>query len=179
MKRTLLTVISVIATLFAVSTEAIANSEYKYYDVKQSRTENISVSDTLGTITDNIDQDTIMQLYAVDEFPRFEQCKDVSIEESQQCFKQHLYLFIVRNFSYPEAAMDKGLQGIVNVVFKINTNGIVEILEAKGEHPILNNHARTIIERLPRFIPAKYKGVPVAILCIQPIRFTLNDTLND
>lgn len=175
MKRTLLTVISVITILFTVSTETIANSEHKYYDVRQSLTENISVSDTLSAITDNIEQDTIMQLYAVDEFPRFEQCKYVSREESQQCFKQHLYLFIVRNFSYPESALYNGVQGIVNVVFKINTNGIVEILEVKGEHPILNNQARTIIERLPRFIPAKYKGVPVAILCSQPIRFTLND----
>lgn len=173
MKRALLTTISVIAILLAVSTKARANSEYNYYEKRQSIIEVFSASDTLTTITKNIANDTVMQLYAVDEFPRFEQCKDATKEENQQCFQQHMHQHILYNFSYPDLALENGIQGRVNVLFKINTDGKVEILDVIGEHQILNNKAREIIEKLPLFTPAKHKGIPVSVSYSQPIRFML------
>lgn len=59
--------ISVIV-IVTVSTKAIANREYNYYERRQCTIEVFSTSDTITTITKNIANDIVMQLYAVDEF---------------------------------------------------------------------------------------------------------------
>ena len=74
---------------------------------------------------------------------------------------------------YPEAARDRGIEGVVLLEVVIAKSGSVEpeirIIESI---PILDQAAVTAVRRW-RFSPGRDHGVPVRVLLQIPLRFTL------
>ncbi|WP_232780454.1 energy transducer TonB [Capnocytophaga cynodegmi] len=109
----------------------------------------------------------------VDKTPRFQKCKNVSESESFECFKKELDAHIARNFKYPKEAAEKSLQGRVNILFSIGTDGKVSIKSMKGGEKVLQEEAKRLIETLPQLIPGQHQGKNVAVTFVYPINFKL------
>ncbi len=89
----------------------------------------------------------------------------------EKCFDQKLRDHIIRNFVYPEIAMEDKLAGTVTVEFIITKKGKVEVLEVTGAHRYLQREAIRIIKSLPKMIPGKWGNKPIAIAYTVPITF--------
>ncbi|MFJ1351750.1 TonB family protein [Capnocytophaga canimorsus] len=109
----------------------------------------------------------------VDKAPRFKECENVSESESFECFKKGLDAHIVRNFKYPKEAAEKDLQGRVNVLFSIGTDGKVSIKSMSGGEKELQEEAKRLIETLPQLIPGQHQGKNAAVMFLYPINFKL------
>ncbi|MBM0654068.1 TonB family protein [Capnocytophaga genosp. AHN8471] len=109
----------------------------------------------------------------VEEKPKFIACEDVSKEKEAECFKEQLNKHVIRYFYYPKEAIDKGIEGRININFQINTNGSVTVIGVRGTDKLLETVAKEIIEKLPTFIPGKQGGKPVPVTFNYPINFKL------
>jgi tonB family C-terminal domain len=109
----------------------------------------------------------------VEEKPKFIACEDVSKEKEAECFKEQLNKHVIRYFYYPKEAIDKGIEGRININFQINTNGSVTVIGVRGTDKLLETVAKEIIEKLPTFIPGKQGGKPVPVTFSYPINFKL------
>ena len=109
----------------------------------------------------------------VEEKPKFMACEDVSKEKEAECFKEQLNKHVIRYFYYPKEAIDKGIEGRININFQINTNGSVTVIGVRGTDKLLETVAKEIIEKLPTFIPGKQGGKPVSVTFSYPINFKL------
>lgn len=87
----------------------------------------------------------------VEEKPKFIACEDVSKEKEAECFKEQLNKHVIRYFYYPKEAIDKGIEGRININFQINTNGSVTVIGVRGTDKLLETVAKEIIEKLPYF----------------------------
>ena len=111
--------------------------------------------------------------HVVEEKPKFMACEDVSKEKEAECFKEQLNKHVIRYFYYPKEAIDKGIEGRININFQINTNGSVTVIGVRGTDKLLETVAKEIIEKLPTFIPGKQGGKPVPVTFSYPINFKL------
>lgn len=88
-----------------------------------------------------------------------------------------LLQFISRNLKYPEIAKEQKLQGIVVLRFKVNVDGLVsDIKIEKSLSRECDQAAAAVVRKLPRFIPAKKDGRPVAVWLHLPFRFRITST---
>jgi protein TonB len=83
--------------------------------------------------------------------------------------------FIMTHLTYPPVAMSKGIQGTVIVAMLINADGRVgKIWIKNGVEKSLNEAAINVFKKLPAaWIPALYKGKPVASVYLHEIPFLL------
>ena len=80
----------------------------------------------------------------------------------------------MKNLIYPEEAIDNGYEGTVECDFYMDKDGFVNINNIEGPYGILEKEAERIIKKLPRFIPASVKEVPVAFSFKIPITYRIN-----
>ncbi|MDO5104422.1 energy transducer TonB [Capnocytophaga sp.] len=111
----------------------------------------------------------------IEDKPMFEACKNMSKAEQEKCFKQSLDNHVKKHFNYPPSALEMGIQGRVNVSFRINKDGSVTIVGVRGPDKSLEAEARRIIEKLPKLIPGKQRGKPTSVMFSYPIVFRLNN----
>ena len=111
----------------------------------------------------------------VEEKPKFMACEDVSKEKEAECFKEQVNKHVIRYFYYPKEAIDKGIEGRININFQINTNGSVTVIGVRGTDKLLETVAKEIFEKLPTFIPGKQRGKPVPVTFNYPINFKLSN----
>lgn len=110
----------------------------------------------------------------IEEKPVFPGCENLKGKEQEDCFKRSLDNHVKKNFKYPEDAQELGQQGRVTVLFKITKDGTVEVTGVRGPSKSLENEARRIIEKLPRFKPGRQRNKPVGVPYAYPIVFKLN-----
>ncbi|MDY8136579.1 energy transducer TonB [Aquimarina sp. 2201CG5-10] len=103
--------------------------------------------------------------------PIWPKCDRSTRQTPSQCFGQKLRDHIIRNFQYPELALNEGLSGTVTVEFIVNKKGKVEILEVTGAHRYLQREAIRIIRAIPKMKPGKWGEKPIAIAYTVPITF--------
>ena len=116
----------------------------------------------------------VILINLVDEVPVFPGCEAVEKEQRLECFNQKIQEHIRKNFKYPEAAINLGIRGKVNMSFTIDEHGRVGSLKMIGPSPILENEAERIILKLPVMIPGKQGGKPVKVPYSLPINFKIN-----
>jgi TonB family protein len=90
------------------------------------------------------------------------------------CFNNYMFKEIAKNFRYPEKALENGIQGKVECKFDINKDGILIIKEIKGPHKLLEEEARRILKKIPKFVNGTIKGVPETFPFSIPITFKLD-----
>ena len=111
----------------------------------------------------------------MEQLPQFPDCIDVEKSAQMDCFQTQMQKHIKENFNYPVEAMEKNIQGRIQLEYLINKNGEVEITEVKGPEnsELLQEEAKRIISLLPKFIPGKHNGKAIAVRNVIPLTFKL------
>jgi TonB family protein len=82
--------------------------------------------------------------------------------------------FIRENLKYPDAAIDRQIEGTVYITFMIDQAGDLRHAEvSRGVHYLLDDEALRLISMMPDWSPATRNGVPVESSFIMPITFDL------
>lgn len=116
-------------------------------------------------------------------FPKMEVLTDsgyvkVDVERSPKFIggDSELMSHLQTNIKYPEIAMDNGIQGTVLVTFIVNEQGIAS--DFKVEKPLgggLDQESIRVLELTSdNWIPGSYKGSPVKVKMVVPVRYKLN-----
>ena len=114
---------------------------------------------------------------SIDEAPIFPGCENAA--DKKECFRDKIQNHIRKHFNYPQEAQAKGIEGRVNIIFTIAKDGQITNIRKRGPHPLLENEAVRILERLPKMQPGKHKGETVKVPFSIPITFKLSsDTDN-
>ena len=107
----------------------------------------------------------------VEEVPVFPGCENA--QDKNACFQEHMQEHIRKHFRYPEVAQEQDIQGRVNIIFKIGSDGNIKNIRKRGPHELLENEAVRIIENLPKMQPGKQNGIAVDVPFSIPITFKL------
>lgn len=110
----------------------------------------------------------------VDEVPIFPGCEDAV--DKKACFQEKIQRHIRKNFHYPEAAQEQGVQGRVSSIFIIDVEGNVVDIKMRGPHELLEKETGRILTKLPQMQPGKQDGQPVNVPFSIPITFRLQGT---
>ncbi|MBB4035711.1 protein TonB [Dysgonomonas hofstadii] len=87
-----------------------------------------------------------------------------------------MYRFIAENLKYPIVDQEMGTQGRVTIRFVVSKTGEVTDLKLlKGISPTCDKEAMRVIKSMPRWIPGKQNGNPVAVYFTLPVVFKLNN----
>ena len=125
-------------------------------------------------VVEDENPEIVVPFAVIEDKPLFQECKNVPRSEQMSCFKEHLDKHVKNNFRYPQAALDMGIEGRVNVSFRINTDGTISILGVRGTDRILEDEATRIISSIPKLIPGKQRDKPTAVTFAYPINFKLS-----
>lgn len=109
----------------------------------------------------------------VEEIPVFPSCKELPQKEARACFQNMMKKHISNHFRYPEAAVQKGISGIVHTTMIIDKKGEFTKIKVKGDHHILELEALRILNLLPKIFPGLQNGKPVSFPYSIPITFRL------
>ena len=109
----------------------------------------------------------------LDDVPMFRSCKNVFKSQRRECFQNKMTKHIRKHFYYPKYAFNRGIQGRVFVQFIIEKDGSISEIKTNGADKSLEKAALKIIKKLPKLIPAKYKGKPVREPVSIPITWKL------
>ena len=110
---------------------------------------------------------------AVDVVPVFPGCENLdSNSERISCLNEKLNKFVSRKFD-TSIGSDLGLTGVhrIYVSFKINKEGIVEVIGARGPHPDLEKEAIRVAKSLPEMQPGRQGDRAVGVTYSLPIIF--------
>ena len=87
-----------------------------------------------------------------------------------------LLKYLTDSLRYPVEAMDEGIQGRVLVGFVVENDGSVTNESiVRSVHPMLDAEALRVVRIMPKWIPGKINGKPVAQRCTIPLVFRLQD----
>jgi TonB family protein len=120
----------------------------------------------------NTPENEIYQGGEITRIPIFEHQTYIDQHTDQRNFNSQIANHIRKQLRYPEIAQEMGIQGVVYVNFKINKEGEVEKMRAKGPEPLLKE-ALSIISKLPTFRPGTLNGQAASIAFTIPISFKL------
>lgn len=83
--------------------------------------------------------------------------------------------FVQNHITYPQDAIDNGVEGTVNVTFAVDENGKVYSPTIKGDRLGygLDEEAMRVIDQMPKWTPGRIKGKNVKTYYDLPITFTL------
>ncbi len=88
--------------------------------------------------------------------------------------EQALYQYISNNVRYPKECRKKSIEGKVFVKFKVGSDGLVsDCTIIRSVHPLLDAEALRVVSSLPKWIPGRQEGKPVAVMYTLPISFKL------
>ena len=98
----------------------------------------------------------------VDEMPQFPGGHNALLE------------FLTKNIKYPKSAEKEGIQGRVIVTFVVDKDGTINNQKVvKSVHPALDAEALRIVGSMPKWVPGKQNGQPVAVKYTIPVTFRL------
>jgi len=90
-----------------------------------------------------------------------------------------LYDYFGKQLVYPPAAVKDSIEGVVNVVFEIDTTGRpINIVVEHSPGALFDKEAIRLVENMPAWKPAYYNGKPVKSKISLPIDFSLTRILN-
>ncbi len=98
----------------------------------------------------------------IDVFPRFPGGDDARLT------------FLRRNVRYPQAALSKGVQGVVVVVFIIEKDGSLSgVRIEKGIGEGCDEESMRVVGLMPKWDPGKRQGKPVRVMVRMPVVFRI------
>ena len=110
----------------------------------------------------------------IEKHPYYVQTDTITGETKEIPFKIFLDQWVIKNYRYPQEAVEKKIEGRVIVQLRIDKKGILSIKKIYG-NPLLEEEACRIFDGFPQFSPALLRGKPVNILYNYPIVFRLDN----
>ena len=110
--------------------------------------------------------------FRIEKHPYYVQTDTITGETKEIPFKNFLDQWVMKNFRYPQQAVEKKIQGRVIVALRIDKEGHLSIKKIYG-NPLLEEEACRIFDGFPQLSPALLRGKPVNILYNYPIVFRL------
>lgn len=142
----------------------------------------VSQSDAIETIVsvddvdvEEVEEDISVPFSVIEHVPVFPGCESGTKEEKIACFERSIQQHVIKNFEYPETALELGMQGKVYVLFAIDKTGRVSGIRSRGPDKILEKEAERIIGLLPKMVPGKQRGRAVKMPYSIPISFVLRN----
>ena len=111
--------------------------------------------------------------FLIEKPPYYVQTDTLTGETKEIPMKNFLDQWVIKNYRYPQEAVEKKIQGKVIVQLRIDKKGILSIKEIRGCNPLLEEEACRIFDGFPQLFPALQRGKPVNILYNYPIVFRL------
>jgi protein TonB len=126
-------------------------------------------------------KDDVEEIFkVVEEMPRFPGCEDVngSSAEKKACADKRLLEFIHANMEYPPYARENNIQGTVVVQFVVNRDGTIQDISVlrdigAGCGEEVKRVVALMNSKNLRWTPGKQRGMPVRVIFILPVKFTL------
>lgn len=86
--------------------------------------------------------------------------------------------FLASNIRYPHTATEKNIQGTVFVSFIVDDTGNIIDVKTVGapKGGGLEEEAKRVVEKMPRWVPGRQNGQLVSVQFNLPIRFTLQES---
>lgn len=128
----------------------------------------IAVSDVE---VEDVEEDVEVAFALIEDVPVFPGCEGLSKSKTKVCFQEKVQAHVLKNFNYPETALELGIQGRVSVVFVIDSKGYTTNVRSRGPDKILEKEAERIVGLLPKMKPGKQRGKPVKVAYAVPIFF--------
>ena len=113
--------------------------------------------------------------FRIEKHPYYVQTDTITRETKEIPFKNFLDQWVIKNYRYPQEAVEKKIEGRVIVQLRIDKKGILSIKEIIGRNPLLEEEACRIFDGFPQLSPALLRGKPVNILYNYPIVFRLDN----
>lgn len=89
--------------------------------------------------------------------------------------KEKLYDYLRANIIYPQAAVEFGIEGKVIVQFIVDSDGTIETIRIiRSVNQFMDAEAYRVIQTMPAWNPATYKGIPTKCIFNLPVSFQLN-----
>lgn len=148
-----------------VSTESNQNQAISNYDGVVS---DVAIKDVKVAV---MEEEVEVAFAVIEDVPVFPGCEGLSKIKTKECFQQKMQEHVIKNFKYPETALDLGIQGRVSVIFVIDSKGHTTNIRSRGPDKILETEAERIIGLLPKMQPGKQRGKPVRVTYAIPIFF--------
>ena len=124
-------------------------------------------------VVEEVEEEVTVPFAVIEDVPVFPGCEEGSREEKRACFQQKIQEHVRKHFSYPQIAVEMGIQGKVYVQFIINTEGYITNIKTRGPDRLLEKEAERIIASLPQMIPGKQRGRAVKVPYSIPVNFKL------
>ncbi len=138
-----------------------------------------AIADVVVEVSDvNVEEvyeDVEVAFAVIESVPVYPGCEGMSREAAKECFQKKIQEHVVKNFRYPQSALDLGIQGRVSVVFVIDSDGVTTNVRSRGPDRILEEEAERIINLLPKMKPGKQRGRPVKVSYAVPIFFKFQE----
>ncbi len=116
-----------------------------------------------------------ISIYAqVEKYPVFKSCDSTIISNLQDCFNNEVQKKIIANFKIPDVLISEGFEGVVNIVFLVNTSGEFEALYINTPYKELKEEVKRVFKLLPIVIPATYNNHPIEMQFVFPLNIPLN-----
>lgn len=160
--------VKIVEDLSEVEETFIESSETNQEEAIQEVRDVVDIGDIHVT---DIEEDVEVAFAIIEDVPVFPGCEGLSKSKTKACFQKKIQEHVVKHFSYPEAALDLGIQGRVSVIFVVDSKGYVIGIRSRGPDKILETEAERIIGLLPKMKPGKQRGRPVKVSYAVPIFF--------
>ncbi|NMH86286.1 energy transducer TonB [Flavivirga algicola] len=124
---------------------------------------------------EEVEEEVQVAFAVIENVPVFPGCEGQSKKKMKDCFQQKMQEHVIKNFEYPQEALDLGIQGRVSIIFIIDSNGHITGVKSRGPDKILEEEAERIIGLLPKMKPGTQRGKPVKVAYALPIFFKFNE----
>jgi len=162
-------VITIVEDVEEIEETVIESTETSMEEAIEER---VDVSDV---DVEEIEEDVSVPFAVVEKVPIWPGCTGKNNNELKKCFQDKMNEHVVKNFEYPEQALDLNIRGKVFVMFTVNSKGFVTNIKVRGPDKILEKEASRIIGLVPKMEPGKQRGKSVNIPYSLPINFVLEN----
>lgn len=117
----------------------------------------------------------VVSIMAVQKVPVYPGCeRKKNNTERRKCMSNKLGKLIQKKFD-SDLGADLGLRGLqkIDVFFKINKQGGIEILNTRAPHVALEKEAKRVVSKVPIIQPGMNNNKPVEVSYNLPIRFNI------
>ena len=110
----------------------------------------------------------------IEKHPYYVQTDTLTGAAKEIPIKNFLDQWVMKNFRYPQQAVEKKMQGRVIVSLKIDKEGFLSIKKIYG-NPLLEEEACRIFDGFPQLSPALLRGKPVNVVYNYLVIFRLDN----
>ncbi len=132
------------------------------------------VMEVEDVVVEEEEEEVSVPFSVIENVPVFPGCEDSKTNEAKKaCFQKKIQEHVVKEFKYPDVAVEMGVQGRVFVQFAIDNKGYISDIRVRGPDKNLEAEATRIVAAIPRMTPGMQRGRPVKVPYSIPITFKL------